>query len=113
VVGLEPIWLDGKVQGFCTSAAIPIMAASRLRLALSPARPRQEGLEVENRDHGPDAPAAMITCALVRCGWCRGCGGSGVNQIAPILILAQVASSGCGEVNKADWNRSRARRCCG
>ncbi|MEO0922677.1 MAG: FAD-dependent oxidoreductase, partial [Pseudomonadota bacterium] len=43
----EPVWIDGKVQGFCTSGGYSHHAEKSIALALIPTNLANEGLEVE------------------------------------------------------------------
>ncbi|MDP5346943.1 MAG: FAD-dependent oxidoreductase, partial [Paracoccaceae bacterium] len=47
VVAYEPIWLDGKVQGFCTSGGYAHHAGKSIALGFVPTDRAQVGLEVE------------------------------------------------------------------
>jgi len=64
VVAYEPIWLDGKVQGFCTSGGYSHYAGKSVALGFVPADRAQEGLEVEIEIMGQMRPARLITAPL-------------------------------------------------
>ena len=60
----EPIWLDGAVQGFCTSGGYSHHAGKSVALALIPPQWRIAGLEVEIEILGEMRPARLITTPL-------------------------------------------------
>jgi dimethylglycine dehydrogenase len=64
VVAYEPIWLDGKVQGFCTSGGYSHYAGKSVALGFVPTDRAQEGLEVEIEIMGQMRPARLITTPL-------------------------------------------------
>jgi dimethylglycine dehydrogenase len=65
VVAWEPIWLDGRVQGFCTSGGYSHHARQSVALGFLPAeRAGQDGLEVEIEILGEHRPARLVTRAL-------------------------------------------------
>lgn len=57
----EPIWLDGKVQGFCTSGGYSHYAGQSIALGFVPVDRIREGLEVEIEILGQMRPAKLIT----------------------------------------------------
>jgi dimethylglycine dehydrogenase len=64
VVAYEPIWLDGKVQGFCTSGGYSHHAGQSIALGFVPSDRAQAGLEVEIEIMGQMRPARLITTPL-------------------------------------------------
>jgi dimethylglycine dehydrogenase len=64
VVAYEPIWLDGKVQGFCTSGGYSHYAGKSIALGFVPSNRAEEGLEVEIEIMGQMRPARLITTPL-------------------------------------------------
>lgn len=64
VVAYEPVWLDGKVQGFCTSGGYSHHAGKSIALGFVPQDRAQEGLEVEIEIMGQMRPAGLITAPL-------------------------------------------------
>jgi dimethylglycine dehydrogenase len=64
VVAYEPIWLDGKVQGFCTSGGYSHHAGKSIALGFVPSDRAQAGLEVEIEIMGQMRPAHLITMPL-------------------------------------------------
>jgi dimethylglycine dehydrogenase len=64
VVAYEPIWLDGKVQGFCTSGGYAHHAGKSIALGFVPTDRAQVGLEVEIEIMGEMRPARLITTPL-------------------------------------------------
>ncbi len=65
VVAYEPIWLDGKVQGFCTSGGYSHFAQKSIALGFVPTARAVEGLEVEIEILGDMRPARLITKPLL------------------------------------------------
>ncbi|MEO0702517.1 MAG: FAD-dependent oxidoreductase [Pseudomonadota bacterium] len=61
VVAYEPIWIDGQVQGFCTSGGYSHWAGKSVALGLIPADRAQEGLSVEVEILGDMRPATLVT----------------------------------------------------
>ena len=61
----EPIWLDGKVQGFCTSGGYSHHAGKSIALGFLPTDRIAEGLAVEIEILGQMRPARLITTPLV------------------------------------------------
>ncbi|MEM9129638.1 MAG: FAD-dependent oxidoreductase [Pseudomonadota bacterium] len=57
----EPVWINGKVQGFCTSGGYSHHAEKSIALALIPTNLANEGLEVEIEILGQMRPARLIT----------------------------------------------------
>lgn len=57
----EPIWIDGSVQGFCTSGGYSHHAEKSVALALIPRSMAKEGLEAEIEILGEKRPARLIT----------------------------------------------------
>ncbi|MFU8864173.1 MAG: GcvT family protein [Rhodobacterales bacterium] len=64
VVAYEPVWLDGKVQGFCTSGGYSHYAGKSIALAFVPSDRAEEGLAVEIEIMGDMRPARLITTPL-------------------------------------------------
>ncbi len=64
VVAYEPIWLDGKVQGFCTSGGYSHHAGKSIALGFVPSDRAEEGLRVEIEIMGQMRPAHLITTPL-------------------------------------------------
>jgi len=64
VHGYEPIWLDGRVQGFCTSGGYSHFARQSVALGFLPTARIAEGLEVEIEILGDMRPARLITTPL-------------------------------------------------
>ena len=60
----EPIWLDGKVQGFCTSGGYSHFAGKSIALGFVPTDRVARGLEVEIEILGQMRPATLITESL-------------------------------------------------
>ncbi|MBF9041932.1 FAD-dependent oxidoreductase [Rhodobacterales bacterium HKCCE4037] len=61
VVAYEPIWIDGKVQGFCTSGGYSHHAGKSIALGFVPRDKATEGLAVEIEILGQMRPARLIT----------------------------------------------------
>jgi len=57
----EPVWIDGTVQGFCTSGGYSHHAGKSIALALIPTEKVQSGLEAEIEILGEMRPARLIT----------------------------------------------------
>lgn len=57
----EPIWIDGTVQGFCTSGGYSHHAEKSIALALIPRALAKDGLEAEIEILGKMCPARLIT----------------------------------------------------
>src|SRR5690606_6531277 len=64
VTAYEPIWLDGKVQGFCTSGGYSHHAGKSVALGFVPSARARAGLEVEIEIMGEMRPARLITTPL-------------------------------------------------
>jgi len=64
VVAYEPVWIDGAVQGFCTSGGYSHHAGKSIALALIPTEAAQPGLEVEIEILGRMCPARMLDTPL-------------------------------------------------
>jgi len=64
VNGYEPVWIDGEVQGFCTSGGYSHHAGQSIALALIPRDKAVEGLQAEIEILGEMRPARLITAAL-------------------------------------------------
>ncbi|MGH1578026.1 GcvT family protein [Planktotalea sp.] len=64
VVAYEPIWIEGKVQGFCTSGGYSHYAGKSIAQALIPRELAQDGLEVEIEILGHMRKAKLITTPL-------------------------------------------------
>ncbi|MFK7940173.1 MAG: FAD-dependent oxidoreductase, partial [Roseovarius sp.] len=62
--GYEPVWIDGEVQGFCTSGGYSHHAGKSIALALIPAALADEGLTAEIEILGEMRPATLITTPL-------------------------------------------------
>ena len=60
-IGYEPVWIDGKVKGFCTSGGYSHHAQKSIALALVPSGDALEGLEAEIELLGEMRPARLIT----------------------------------------------------
>ncbi len=61
VAAYEPIWIDGKVEGFCTSGGYSHYAGKSVALGLIPVGRVAEGLKVEIEILGQMRPARLIT----------------------------------------------------
>ncbi|MEM0947324.1 MAG: FAD-dependent oxidoreductase [Pseudomonadota bacterium] len=57
----EPIWLDGRVQGFCTSGGFSHYAGKSIAMGFVPRDRAEAGLEVEIEILGDLRPARLIT----------------------------------------------------
>ena len=64
VVAYEPIWIDGKVRGFCTSGGFSHHAQKSVALGFIPTELASEGLEVEVEILGEMRPARIISTPL-------------------------------------------------
>ena len=64
VAAYEPIWIDGSVQGFCTSGGYSHHAGKSIALGLIPTPLAQEGRAVEIEILGQMRPATLITTPL-------------------------------------------------
>ena len=64
VVAYEPIWIDGRVQGFCTSGGYSHHARTSVALGFVPRELAVEGLAVEIEILGRMCPARLVTRAL-------------------------------------------------
>ena len=64
VVAYEPIWLEGKVAGFCTSGGYSHYAKTSVALGFLPARAIGERLEAEIEILGERRRARMLTTQL-------------------------------------------------
>ncbi len=64
VHGYEPVWIDGAVQGFCTSGGYSHFADKSIALALIPRRQACAGLSAKIEILGEMRPATLITEAL-------------------------------------------------
>lgn len=64
VQGYEPIWLDGRVQGFCTSGGYSHFAEKSVALGFLPTERIIDGLEVEIEILGQMRPARIVTAPL-------------------------------------------------
>ncbi|WP_424986857.1 GcvT family protein [Microbulbifer sp. S227A] len=64
VQGYEPIWLDGRVQGYCTSGGYSHHAQKSIALGFLPTERIAEGLAVEIEILGQMRPATLITTPL-------------------------------------------------
>ena len=61
VVAYEPIWLDGSVQGFCTSGGYAHHSGKSVALGFLPADRVADGLEVEIEILGDRRPARLVS----------------------------------------------------
>lgn len=61
VNGYEPVWIDGKVAGFCTSGGYSHHADKSIALALIPADQAQDGLQAEIEILGDRRAARLLT----------------------------------------------------
>ena len=61
VAAYEPIWIDGKVEGFCTSGGYSHYAGKSIALGLIPTEKVRDGLAVEIEILGEMRPARLIT----------------------------------------------------
>ena len=57
----EPVWIDGTVQGFCTSGGYSHHAEKSIALALIPAEHAQPGLKAEIEILGEMCAATLLT----------------------------------------------------
>jgi dimethylglycine dehydrogenase len=64
VVAWEPVWIDGTVQGFCTSGGYSHYTKQSVAMALIPAALAREGLEVEIEILGERRAAKLVTTPL-------------------------------------------------
>ena len=64
VVAYEPIWIEGRVQGYCTSGGFSHHAGKSLAHGLIPRDLAREGLAVEIEILGDRRPARLVTGAL-------------------------------------------------
>ena len=64
VNGYEPIWLDGRVQGFCSSGGYSHFAEKSVALGFLPGERIAEGLEVEIEILGTMRKARLVTAPL-------------------------------------------------
>jgi dimethylglycine dehydrogenase len=64
VIAYEPIWLNGKVQGFCTSGGYSHWAEKSIALGFVPTEYAKDGLEVQIEILGEMRPARLITKPL-------------------------------------------------
>ena len=64
VQGYEPIWLDGAVQGFCTSGGYSHFAGTSVAIGFLPVERIAEGLKVEIEILGQMRPATLYTTPL-------------------------------------------------
>jgi dimethylglycine dehydrogenase len=64
VQGYEPIWLDGKVQGFCTSGGYSHYAGKSIAQGFLPVDVIKDGLAVEIEILGQMRPAHVISTPL-------------------------------------------------
>ncbi len=60
----EPIWLDGRIQGFCTSGGYSHFARKSVALGFLPSERIAHGLRVEIEILGQMRPATLITTPL-------------------------------------------------
>jgi dimethylglycine dehydrogenase len=64
VVAWEPIWIDGTVQGYCTSGGYSHFSGQSVALGLIPSDMAKEGLSVEIEILGERRAARLVTAAL-------------------------------------------------
>jgi len=64
VQGYEPIWLDGSVQGFCTSGGYSHHTGKSIALGFLPTNHITDGLQVNIEILGQMRPATLITTPL-------------------------------------------------
>ena len=64
VVAYEPVWIDGKVEGFCTSGGYSHHTQKSIALALIPRALDREDLAVEIEILGDMRPARRLTTPL-------------------------------------------------
>jgi dimethylglycine dehydrogenase len=64
VVAWEPVWIDGSVQGYCTSGGYSHYTGQSVALALIPTAQAVEGLMVEIEILGEMRPARLVTTPL-------------------------------------------------
>ena len=64
VQAYEPIWLDGKVQGFCTSGGYSHFAGKSIAMGFVPTDRAVDGLAVEIEILGQMRKARLITTPL-------------------------------------------------
>ena len=64
VQGYEPIWLDGSVQGFCTSGGYSHFAQKSVALGFLPADRIADGMRVDIEILGQMRPARVISTPL-------------------------------------------------
>jgi len=64
VTAYEPIWIDGSVQGFCTSGGYSHFAGKSIALGLIPRALARDGLPVEIEILGEMLPAMLIETPL-------------------------------------------------
>ena len=64
VQGYEPIWLDGKVEGFCTSGGYSHFAGKSVAIGFVPTDKLADGLKAEIEILGQMRPARVITTQL-------------------------------------------------
>lgn len=61
VIAYEPIWLDGRVQGFCTSGGYSHHAQKSVAMGFVPTSRAVDGLEVEIEILGEMVPARLVS----------------------------------------------------
>ncbi|MGB8624162.1 MAG: FAD-dependent oxidoreductase [Paracoccaceae bacterium] len=64
VIAYEPIWIDGTVQGFCTSGGYSHWAGKSVAQGLVPAAMARDGLAAEIEILGERRPATLLTTPL-------------------------------------------------
>ena len=62
--GYEPIWLEGAVQGFCTSGGYSHFAGQSVAIGFLPANRIANGLKVEIEILGQMRPATLYSTPL-------------------------------------------------
>ncbi len=65
VTGYEPVFIDGKVQGFCTSGGYSHHAGKSIAFALIPRSHATPGAQVTIEILGDQRPATLITTPLI------------------------------------------------
>ena len=81
-VAYEPIWIDGKVEGFVTSGGYSHFAGTSVALGFVPSERIADGLAVEIEILGRHAAGAAGDDAAVRCRWCTHARLSGLRSMA-------------------------------
>ena len=66
VVGYEPVWIEGSVEGFCTSGGYSHYADKSIALALIPAERVMPGLKAEIEILGQMCTAHLLESPLLK-----------------------------------------------